>query len=435
MCALTAGTTLSSHTRGHILPEVWRRVLEVAPAVGHLNVNGWGENFANPRFLSLLEEVEAAGVEHNFSTNGALVTPEAAARMARMARLRVVNVSMDSTDAEAYRAIRGGDVHKALRGLSTLLQALGPDRVTVSFLVNQTTVDALPAAGPVMASLGARHLVLQSEVDSGIGHGDFPERAADVVTAFARDCNERGIDVLIVPFLRQRMEKPATRAWAVGEIPREEEQPAGGPTRQCTSPWEHVFVDKDGRVFPCCNCPPLEANGDTVMGDLRRQSFEEVWNGERFRSFRRQLVDGPPPPVCRRCEVTSWGVHFYKTHAARIRRIAYDPATRRVRLKVKNRGREPWGPPAPLRVGTMRPRDRRSELQHASWLGPDRTCEAGPRVIAPGQSADLEFTLEAGESGREWFQLLLEGVAWLPETEFWVDPAAHGEPCGVLTAD
>jgi radical SAM protein with 4Fe4S-binding SPASM domain len=425
MCALTTRATPSSQAPGHIASEVWQRVLAVAPEVGHLNVNGWGENFAHPRFLTLIEEVDAAGVAHNFSTNGSLVTPEAAARLARLAHLRVINVSLDATDAQAYRDVRGGDVRAALRGLAAILEAMGPDRVTASFVVNEASVDALPSASAVMASLGARHLVLQAEVDPGTRQESLPKRAAKRVAAFTRDAQKRGLDVLVVPFLQHRLEKRPPRIWKLGAGPataRPSREP--GRTRQCLSPWEHTFVDKDGRVFPCCNCPPWTVDGDTVMGDLRRQSFAEVWNGERFRSFRRQLVDGPPPPVCQRCEVTSWGVHPFKSYAAAVSKLSYDTASQQVRLTVRNCGREPWTPSTPLHVGTARPRDRKSALQHASWLSPERPGQAGEAVVAPGADVEIEVTLAAGVQSRERFQLLLEGLLWLPETEFLVDSAA-----------
>jgi hypothetical protein len=37
------------------------------------------------------------------------------------------------------------------------------------------------------------------------------------------------------------------------------------------------------------------------VGDLTRSSLEEVWNGERYVSMRKKLVDSGIFPVCRRC--------------------------------------------------------------------------------------------------------------------------------------
>jgi hypothetical protein len=63
-------------------------------------------------------------------------------------------------------------------------------------------------------------------------------------------------------------------------------------------------------------------------------------------------------------------------------------------------------------------------LQHASWLSPERPGQAGEAVVAPGADVEIEVTLAAGVQSRERFQLLLEGLLWLPETEFLVDSAA-----------
>jgi MoaA/NifB/PqqE/SkfB family radical SAM enzyme len=38
-----------------------------------------------------------------------------------------------------------------------------------------------------------------------------------------------------------------------------------------------------------------------TLGSVRESSFVEVWRGDRYRRFREQLVDGPPPAVCAGC--------------------------------------------------------------------------------------------------------------------------------------
>jgi hypothetical protein len=37
---------------------LWPRILEAARAVGHVNVNGWGENFSHPGFLGFMENLD-----------------------------------------------------------------------------------------------------------------------------------------------------------------------------------------------------------------------------------------------------------------------------------------------------------------------------------------------------------------------------------------
>ena len=49
----------------------------------------------------------------------------------------------------------------------------------------------------------------------------------------------------------------------------------------CYIGWLHAYLKVDGAVLPCGDC-------SLVMGNLGDQSFQEIWNGPAFRSFRRQ---------------------------------------------------------------------------------------------------------------------------------------------------
>lgn len=75
-----------------------------------------------------------------------------------------------------------------------------------------------------------------------------------------------------------------------------------GP-RSCGNPWTHVHIKSDGKVYPCCF-------SDEVMGDLREQPFEEIWNGEKYQDLRKTLKEERPWASCRRASC-NWveGVH------------------------------------------------------------------------------------------------------------------------------
>ena len=51
----------------------------------------------------------------------------------------------------------------------------------------------------------------------------------------------------------------------------------------CTNLWKKLAISWDGKVFACC----LDLNRTVEIGDLRRQSVMEVWNGEGMRAMRR----------------------------------------------------------------------------------------------------------------------------------------------------
>jgi len=61
----------------------------------------------------------------------------------------------------------------------------------------------------------------------------------------------------------------------------------------CDGPWSRIGVTGDGRYGPMC---PYAA-GD----DARKQTIHEVWNGDRYREFRRATRDAGIYPGCNGC--------------------------------------------------------------------------------------------------------------------------------------
>lgn len=66
-------------------------------------------------------------------------------------------------------------------------------------------------------------------------------------------------------------------------------------TRDCTDPWETVFVNSAGEVRLCC--------WSGSVGRLEGGDLEAIVEGEMAREFRAGLLSGELPPDCARCKV------------------------------------------------------------------------------------------------------------------------------------
>jgi len=62
--------------------------------------------------------------------------------------------------------------------------------------------------------------------------------------------------------------------------------------RSCTLISNYAFVDPRGRLYPCLTLD---------MGNVFEEPFERVWNGAKFRAFRRLLRREQRLPLCERC--------------------------------------------------------------------------------------------------------------------------------------
>lgn len=64
--------------------------------------------------------------------------------------------------------------------------------------------------------------------------------------------------------------------------------------RRCISPWMVAYIFPDGSVRPCQSL-------NYSIGNIRDNSFKQLWNGERASKFRKTLKKDKCFPVCTRC--------------------------------------------------------------------------------------------------------------------------------------
>lgn len=94
----------------------------------------------------------------------------------------------------------------------------------------------------------------------------------------------------------------------------------------CPEPFSRLAVNFDGQVSVCC----VDWSFGTIVGDLRRESVADVWNGERLRRFRLTHLRGRRGdiPACANCQYLT-GEQTYRTldqHAERLLAL-YDRPT------------------------------------------------------------------------------------------------------------
>jgi MoaA/NifB/PqqE/SkfB family radical SAM enzyme len=63
-------------------------------------------------------------------------------------------------------------------------------------------------------------------------------------------------------------------------------------SRRCLRPWLNCSLLPNGDVIPCLSY---------VAGNIKEQSFSQIWNSDRFRHFRRRLRKSRLFPACARC--------------------------------------------------------------------------------------------------------------------------------------
>ncbi len=235
---------------------------------------GGGEPTTHPDWLDIVKYAHLRGFDQGMYTLGGLLTPSTAMTLAKLATWVVV--SLDCADAETYAAEKGVPPARFDAACNGLV-ALTGHKATVgaSFLLHSQN---WYRAGDMLAlarSLGATYTTFRPAVQTSNDRPSQPlgDRAwIDEAAQFlARLEYEPDVEINIARF-------------------REYANWSGHGYTQCHGIRLNTTITPDGRVWIC-----PQRRGVTAIGDLRTESFAEVW-AKHPRSY---AVDDQCRALCR----------------------------------------------------------------------------------------------------------------------------------------
>lgn len=273
---------------------------QVLPQLRTLKIGGnnLGEQLAAEKWPQRSAAILESGVKLTMQTNAVLLEEQDIERLVSAGV--EFDISVEGADAESYARIRGGHFDTVMGAVGRIAEARsrsrGPrSRIVFSFAIFHDNARQLPALIRLAAGLGvdavaAMHLIPvweEQRYQSLVYH----RALANEVIAQAREVAEEcGVELIAPrPFTVGSMSRRAS-----GGGPAADERAEDAAPRPCPHPWTSVSVNERGEVTPCCN-------SYMVMGDLNRSSFDEIWNGRRYRRLRDTVNTAKAPANCRTC--------------------------------------------------------------------------------------------------------------------------------------
>lgn len=75
----------------------------------------------------------------------------------------------------------------------------------------------------------------------------------------------------------------------------------------CLDVFQYMTINWDGMVVPCC----LDYEAEHIMGDANKQKLKDIWFGERFKKFRRTLLENiNSVRMCKNCKEHLYNSYF-----------------------------------------------------------------------------------------------------------------------------
>jgi radical SAM protein with 4Fe4S-binding SPASM domain len=286
----------------------FKGIIDELPHLEKVTLQGLGEPLLAPDLLRMINYAAARGIRMGFNTNGMFLTPDRSERLVR-AGLDWLHVSLDGATKETYEDIRHGSRFERVRenviGLVQVMRRLGAERprIMLVFVAMRRNVHELPALVRLASEWGIGALWVQNlshsfgDTDPSGSYREIREYAqgealwgqaddAELERIFAEAValgEELGVELRL-----PRLKEPV-------RVPRKEGQPG------CHWPFESAYLTHDGKVQPCCM---VMGSDRSVLGDVNRQRFGEIWQGREYEEFRSGLLgDAEPPEVCRSCSL------------------------------------------------------------------------------------------------------------------------------------
>lgn len=264
---------------GDMSPETFRRLLDGAPQLVKLKLQGMGEPLLSPHFFDLIAEAGRRDIMTHTVSNGTTLTPGVIARLAD-SPLAEIQVSFDTPRKESYERIRcGADFDDTLKKLEALCAARRRLLVSIWAVAWDFSAPEMPELVRLAARLGVDSLF----ISFGLGNwGD--RRVADAVGGHRPS--------------REQIEDAAARCREADTgrttvVVLTGSQAGGGG--MCRWPWRSAFVTWDGHVTPCCGMmDPRQFN----LGNINEQTFGDIWRGPAYRKLRRRILANDLPPAC-----------------------------------------------------------------------------------------------------------------------------------------
>jgi radical SAM protein with 4Fe4S-binding SPASM domain len=271
-------------------------------------LHGIGEPLLNkslPRMITYLKQYKGSHVL--FNSNATLLKPDWQRRLIE-AGLDELRVSLDAATPETYRKIRGAPafdkIVENLRGMVATKATLGSVLPKLSLWCTgmQENIAELPDLVRLAARLGIGEVYLQRLVFYNEGrtiglarenqslYGLTNGYVEEIIAECERLSRELGV----------RLEASgATNPRA--SLSKAEADPT--PWRACQRPWTVTYVTVNGNILPCCIAPFATSDYQSiVLGNLFARPFDEIWNGERYQSFRTGLQSlHAPSDACAKC--------------------------------------------------------------------------------------------------------------------------------------
>jgi len=265
---------------GKMSAEQFRHVLSELKGVPCLSFSGNGEATMHPQFMEFFRMAREAQKKLTISTNGLGFMKLSREDLTEIVKgFHAIDISMDSPYKGKYEDIRkGAFFDELIEGIKRLAKVndMGSALISLHLVYIDQKRKELEDMVELVKDLGLNKITI-GKLMSYQGSAVKEKRAisADDMKNFKKFASQKSIDISFNFYKNFSLGKKI----------------AG-----CNWPWRYAFISYEGIVTPCCSIKdPTRIN----LGNIFEQNFKDIWRGEKFVAFRKNIKKGCFPRICR----------------------------------------------------------------------------------------------------------------------------------------
>ncbi|MEO6639209.1 MAG: radical SAM/SPASM domain-containing protein [Ginsengibacter sp.] len=232
-----------------------------------------GEPFLNKEFLQMVKYASAKGIYTATSTNGHYLTDEVARKTVESGLDRLI-ISIDGTTQDVYKQYRiGGNIQKVIEGAKNIVKWKKELKSKTPFVFFQFLV----------VKPNEHQVEDIKKLAAEVGVDEVRFKTAQVYD-YENDPNQ--LIPLNKKFSRYKKDKEG-KTISKNKL-----------ANHCWKLWQANVITWDGLVVPCC----FDKDASHQLGNLKMQSFKEIWSNDNYKQFRRELMSSRKNiDICANC--------------------------------------------------------------------------------------------------------------------------------------
>lgn len=273
--------------------------------VKEVRIPGSGEPLTKPKIMEVLKAIKKNNMHGLLITNGTLLDENKIEELVAI-EWDCLTISLDAPDAQTNDYLRGLNRYfiKVIKNLELLKKIKNVEKkdkplLRLNIVLSNKNYNKIKGLFELADKYGIKDVQIQTITVWGkageklrLNKKEMKEFQASIED-IKRFADEKGIWTNIETFKDSDLiEKTDKMDEVIQKKSKEENAFLNLP---CFEPWYNMIILPNGTVAPCSISGGKE--GDT----LKNKTLKEVWFGEKFNTFRQNLLNNQLPEYCKTC--------------------------------------------------------------------------------------------------------------------------------------